>query len=147
MRSSPEIAGTGAFFTGSIFIAMVPPVAINLTTGSSAFATPVKHRANSTTAKTERKYLAPNGSSFAIDKEMIKSESRYDGKWVLRTNTTLPAAEVALKYKQLWMVEQLFRSAKSLLGTRPIFHKYDRTIRGHVFCSGTGIKAGAPGKT
>ena len=80
-----------------------------------------------------RKYLAPNGSSFAIDKEKIKSESRYDGKWVLRTNTTLPAAEVALKYKQLWMVEELFRSAKSLLGTRPIFHKYDRTIRGHVF--------------
>ena len=59
----------------------------------------------------------------------------YDGKWVLRTNTTLPAAEVALKYKQLWMVEHLFRSAKSLLETRPVFHKYDRTIRGHVFCS------------
>ena len=37
-----------------------------------------------------------NGSSFAIDKEKIKSESRYDGKWILRTNTTLPAAEVAL---------------------------------------------------
>src|SRR5437762_8275920 len=33
IRSSPEMAGTGAFFTGSIFIAMVPPVAINLTTG------------------------------------------------------------------------------------------------------------------
>jgi hypothetical protein len=82
-----------------------------------------------------RKYLSPAGSSFTIDKEKIKSEARYDGKWVLRTNTTLPAAEVAVKYKQLWMVEQLFRSAKSLLGTRPIFHKYDRTIRGHVFCS------------
>jgi len=64
-----------------------------------------------------RKYLSPTGSSFSIDKEKIESESRYDGKWVLRTNTTLPAAEVALKYKQLWMVEQLFRSAKSLLGT------------------------------
>ena len=42
---------------------------------------------------------------------------------------------VALKYKQLWMVEHVFRSAKSLLETRPIWHKCDETIRGHVFCS------------
>jgi transposase len=47
----------------------------------------------------------------------------------------LPAAEVALKYKQLWMVEDVFRSMKSLLDTRPIYHKCDETIRGHVFCS------------
>ncbi len=82
-----------------------------------------------------RKYLRTDGRHFAIDEEKVKAEERFDGKWVLRTNTTLPASEVALKYKQLWMVEQLFRSAKSLLETRPVFHKYDRTIRGHVFCS------------
>jgi hypothetical protein len=41
-----------------------------------------------------------------------------------------------IRYKeQLWMVEELFRSAKSLLQTRPIFHKCDETIRGHLFCS------------
>jgi transposase len=33
------------------------------------------------------------------------------------------------------MVEQTFRTAKHLLSTRPIFHKLDETIRGHVFCS------------
>jgi hypothetical protein len=32
------MAGTGAFFTGSIFIAIVPPVAISLTTGGAAAA-------------------------------------------------------------------------------------------------------------
>ena len=53
----------------------------------------------------------------------------------MRTNTDLDGAEVALKYKDLWMVEKLFRSVKSILGTRPIFHKLDETIRGHVFCS------------
>jgi transposase len=42
---------------------------------------------------------------------------------------------VALKYKQLWMVEHVFRSTKSILETRPIWHKCDETIRGHVFCS------------
>jgi transposase len=33
------------------------------------------------------------------------------------------------------MVEQIFRTAKSLFATRPIFHKLDETIRGHVSCS------------
>ncbi len=54
---------------------------------------------------------------------------------MLRTNTELPAAEVALQFKQLWQVEQWFRSCKSLLETRPIYHRRDATIRGHVFCS------------
>ena len=40
-----------------------------------------------------------------------------------------------MKYKQLWMVEDILRSMKSLLETRPIYHKSDETIRGHVFCS------------
>ena len=82
-----------------------------------------------------RKYLKTQGSRFVVDEEKTQAEARFDGKWVLRTNTELPTAEVALKYKQLWMVEQLFRTTKSLLATRPIFHKRDETIRGHVFCS------------
>jgi hypothetical protein len=82
-----------------------------------------------------RRYLAAPGGTFRIDYDKATAESRFDGKWVLRTNTSLPAADVGLKYKQLWTVEQLFRSAKTLLSTRPVYHKYDRTIRGHVFCS------------
>jgi len=82
-----------------------------------------------------RKYLKQAKSRFEIDEKKIEQDARYDGKWVLRTNTDLSAADVALKYKQLWMVEHVFRSAKSLLETRPIWHKCDETIRGHVFCS------------
>jgi len=82
-----------------------------------------------------RKFLKAEGKHFRIDEEKIREEARYDGKWVLRTNTELPTAEVALKYKQRWMVEDIFRTMKSLLETRPIYHKRDETIRGHVFCS------------
>jgi transposase len=83
-----------------------------------------------------RKYLALTGRErFTIDEKKIKAESRYDGKWVLRTNMNLPAEEIALKYKQLWMVEDIFRTMKSVLDTRPIYHKCTETIRGHVFCS------------
>ncbi len=82
-----------------------------------------------------RKFLRAGGKQFAVDEDKIKEEARYDGKWVLTTNTDLAAREVALKYKQLWMVEEVFRSMKSLLDTRPIFHRSDETIRRHVFCS------------
>jgi transposase len=83
-----------------------------------------------------RRYLKIEGEEhFAVDEAKIEEEARYDGTWVLRTNTALPAAEVALQFKRLWMVEQWFRSCKSLLETRPIYHHLDETIRGHVFCS------------
>jgi transposase len=85
-----------------------------------------------------KKYLKSSqggGAVFEIDEEKLKEEARYDGKWVLRTNTSYSAEEVAFQYKQLWMVEQAFRTVKSVLETRPIYHKCDETITGHVFCS------------
>ena len=54
---------------------------------------------------------------------------------MLRTDTDLEPPVVALAYKHLWMVEAIFRSMKSLLETRPIYHQGDDAIRGHVFCS------------
>jgi len=83
-----------------------------------------------------RRYLKVEGDShFVLDEAKLAEEARYDGTWVLRTNSELPTDEVALQYKKLWMVEQWFRTCKSLLDTRPIFHHCDETIRGHVFCS------------
>jgi hypothetical protein len=83
-----------------------------------------------------RKYLRAQGPKFAIDEAKVKEQERFDGKWVLQTDLEeRTAEEVALQYKQLWMVEEMFRAAKTLLETRPIFHKCDETIRGHVFCS------------
>ena len=82
-----------------------------------------------------RKYLKLDREDIAIDEAKIQEESRYDGKWVLRTNTELPADMVALKYKELWQVEQVFRDIKSILETRPVFHQTNETIKGHVFCS------------
>jgi hypothetical protein len=49
--------------------------------------------------------------------------------------TEFDAAGVALKCKQLWTVESIFRSAKSLPETRPIYQRFDDTIHGRVFCS------------
>ena len=83
-----------------------------------------------------RRYLKTiSDEHFAIDLDKVKEEKKFDGVFVLRTNTDLNPLEAMLCYKQLWTVEQTFRTAKHLLSTRPIFHKLDETIRGHVFCS------------
>jgi hypothetical protein len=83
-----------------------------------------------------RRYLKTTGEEhFAIDPDKIEEDKRFDGIFVLRTNTDLNPLEAMLCYKQLWTVEQTFRTAKHLFATRPIFHKLDETIRGHVFCS------------
>ena len=83
-----------------------------------------------------RRYLKTiSDEHFAIDLDKVEEEKKFDGIFVLRTNTDLNPLEAVLCYKQLWTVEQTFRTAKHLLSTRPIFHKLDETIRGHVFCS------------
>jgi len=82
-----------------------------------------------------RRYLAGGVKNFAIDQAKAEEDARYDGLWVLSTNTTLPAEEVARKYKQLLLVEDIFRQTKTLLETRPVYHKRDETIRGHVWCA------------
>ena len=82
-----------------------------------------------------RKYLKVLKDSAQIDTAKIENESRFDGKWVLTTNTNLAPEQVALKYKELWRVERVFRDVKSLLDTRPVYHQKDENIAGHVFCS------------
>jgi len=83
-----------------------------------------------------RRFLKTEGHGhFAIDSTKAEEDAKFDGVFVLRTNTDLDPLAAMLRYKQLWTVEAAFRTAKHLLATRPIFHKLDETIRGHVFCS------------
>lgn len=82
-----------------------------------------------------RKYLKIDRDTVSINQDKIDYEFRFDGKWVLISNTDFSADEVAIKYKELWQVEHVFRDVKSLLETRPVYHQRDENIRGHVFCS------------
>lgn len=83
-----------------------------------------------------RRFLKVEGKDhFALDEEQIEADARYDGLWVLRTNTVYNAETVAHVYKNLWTVEAIFRTTKSILETRPIYHRWNETICGHVFCS------------
>jgi transposase len=83
-----------------------------------------------------RRFLkTPAGGGFVIDRAKIAADARFDGLFVLRTNTRIAALQVVLRYRNLLAVEDAFKTAKALLATRPIFHKTDAGIRGHVFCT------------
>jgi hypothetical protein len=84
-----------------------------------------------------RRYLrAPSdGRAFEIDLGKLADEARFDGIFVLRTNARISPLQAVLRYRDLLQVEDLFRTAKALMRTRPIYHSSDAAIRGHVFCS------------
>src|SRR6478735_7547862 len=83
-----------------------------------------------------RRFLAdPPGEGFTIDAAKVEADARFDGLFALRTNTKLTALQVVLRYRNLLVVEQGFLAAKTLLATRPIFHRTDAAIRGHIFCT------------
>jgi len=83
-----------------------------------------------------RRFLAaPEGDGFAIDPAKVEADAQFDGIFVLRTSLSMSALAVVLRYRNLLTVEQSFLAAKTLLATRPIFHRTDAAIRGHIFCT------------
>ena len=79
-----------------------------------------------------RRYVRVQGEKPSLDRGKIDEDARYDGKWVLRTNSDLSAAEAALAYKGLWQVEEAFRTLKTPLELRPIYHWTEKRVRGHI---------------
>ncbi len=81
-----------------------------------------------------RRYLRQVGTGgLAIDRAAVKDAERYDGKWVITSNDdTLTAEDLALGYKQLLRVEACWRTLKSGLRIRPMFHFRPWRIQSHV---------------
>jgi hypothetical protein len=70
-----------------------------------------------------RRYLkTPADKHFEIDDKRVAEDARYDGLYVLRTNMRLDALAIMLRYRELLKVEDIFRTTKSILDTRPIYH-------------------------
>lgn len=81
-----------------------------------------------------KRFLKVRGGAAEIDLKAVEQDARYDGRYILRTTTNLPSAEVALAYKQLCWIERLWRDLKDVLEVRPIFHHLEKdNVRGHIF--------------
>jgi len=79
-----------------------------------------------------RRFLRMERGATSIDADAVERDKRLDGKFVLRTNTELEPAAVALAYKSLWRVERAFHETKNTLEVRPVFHQRDDMTIGHI---------------
>jgi hypothetical protein len=79
------------------------------------------------------RYPKQTRAGLAIDRAALKAAERLDGKFIVHSNDdTLSAADMALGYKQLQRVEEAWRSMKSGLRLRPVFHWAAHRIHAHV---------------
>ena len=81
-----------------------------------------------------RRYLRETRRGrLRIDRAAVAAEAALDGKWVVTSNDdTLSAEDLALGYKQLMRVEECWRTMKSGLRTRPLYHWRPHRIAAHV---------------
>ncbi|MGH7511225.1 MAG: IS1634 family transposase, partial [Gemmatimonadales bacterium] len=88
-------------------------------------------------AKHFRWEIAEGSFTYRRRQEAIEAEAALDGIYVVRTSvpaTTLDPAGVVEAYKRLRLVEQDFRSLKTIdLELRPIYHRLEQRVRAHVF--------------
>jgi len=74
-----------------------------------------------------------NGGKYVLDQDKIANEARYDGFLAISTNASKVGAEQVLDhYHHLFQIEHSFRTFKSYLETRPMFHWTDKRIEGHI---------------
>lgn len=94
----------------------------------------LKHNPSVLEKKTARYFLKKVGASnYQTDQEKINLAAGFDGFLVIATNKKdMPADKVLEAYKDLYKIEQSFRTFKSYLQTRPIFHWTDKRIEGHL---------------
>ncbi len=85
--------------------------------------------------RTMGRYLRPlKTGAIKIDKGKIKEEAHLDGKYIISTSDdTLTPQDIALGYKQLMEVERAFRTLKTTLDLRPVYHRKDERVQAHVF--------------
>jgi transposase len=82
------------------------------------------------------KYLRHERGRLRIDRAAVQQAGHYDGKWVVTSNDdTLSPEDLALGYKQLLRVEMCWRTLKSGLRMRPVFHRLALRIQAHVSIS------------
>jgi transposase len=71
---------------------------------------------------------------FKVDKLKLRQAAQRDGHYLLRSNLTAEDPAVLwTRYIQLTHIEAAFRSLKSDLGLRPIYHRLDRRVDAHIF--------------
>ena len=71
--------------------------------------------------------------SFHLDKTKLQDAEQRDGHYLLRSNlTSEDPAVLWTRYVQLTQIESVFRSLKSELNIRPIYHQIEQRAEAHI---------------
>lgn len=79
-----------------------------------------------------KRYINVEGQAATINEDKLKQAELFDGLYIIQTDTALPSEEVATAYRDLWQIERAFRSLKSTLDLRPMYHWREKRICGHI---------------
>lgn len=72
-------------------------------------------------------------STYQLNEEKIKQSQHYDGFLAIATNNkTFSTLEILDHYRHLFQIEHSFRTFKTYLETRPVFHWTNKRIEGHI---------------
>lgn len=80
-----------------------------------------------------KKYVHIDEMKISLNEERLEEDELYDGKWVMISNSTLPAFTLVKTYKELSKIERHFRDLKNELEVGPIYHYTESRIRAHIF--------------
>jgi transposase len=70
---------------------------------------------------------------FRVEKEKLQKAQQRDGHYLLRSNLTAEDPAVLwTRYVQLTQIESVFRSLKTDLGIRPIYHRLQERVDAHI---------------
>ncbi|MGC8699220.1 MAG: IS1634 family transposase [Candidatus Acidifodinimicrobium sp.] len=82
-----------------------------------------------------KSYVKNRGEKIELNGKKIEIMKKIAGKYMLVTNTELGVKEIVYRYKELWRIERAFRTIKSFINMRPIYHRREDRIRAHVMVS------------
>jgi transposase len=70
---------------------------------------------------------------FQVDKSKLRAAQQRDGHYLLRSNLTAEDPAVLwTRYVQLTQIKAVFRSLKSDLGIRPVYHRLEHRVDAHI---------------
>ncbi|MGC8618211.1 MAG: IS1634 family transposase, partial [Thermoplasmata archaeon] len=72
-------------------------------------------------------------SCTELNTKKIDDMKKLAGRFMIVTDTDLPVADIVKGYKDLWKIERSFRTLKSFIDIRPVYHRKSERIGAHVF--------------
>ncbi|MGC9192428.1 MAG: IS1634 family transposase [Thermoplasmata archaeon] len=80
-----------------------------------------------------RSFVKFTKDGVTLNHRRIEMMKKLAGRFLIITNTDLKEMDAVTSYKEQWKIERAFRTIKTFLEIRPVYHRKSDRIRAHVF--------------